>query len=82
MTDMARAGVEHKRPPENERIVEAVPSDLVISEGRNGWTLAISPSLLTALTQQQETFYDGRSVTITVRPNLVPGEPFVAQLRV
>ena len=52
MTDMARAGAERKRPPENERIVEAVPSDLVISEGRNGWTLAISPSLLKALTQR------------------------------
>jgi len=77
---MARAGAERKRPPENERIVEAVPSDLVISEGRNGWTLAISPSLLKALTQRGAAPAE-RSVTITVQPNLVPGEPFVAQLR-
>lgn len=59
---------------------DSARAELTISESRDGWTLRLSSTLLSALSGRCPATQDGQCVTVTIQPNLVPGEPFVARL--
>ena len=60
------------------RIAEA---DLVIAENRDGWTVFINPTVLKDLLASIDDDDADRRVTVLVRPNLVPGDPFEATIQ-
>lgn len=58
------------------------PADIRLVESADGWLLTVTPHGVAALLAGRKDASANTEVSVEVRPNLVPGEPFRATVQV